>query len=312
MKYLLPIALGVLLWGEKPLLAQAAPEGTPERAIQDLALAAKPQDIERHLPVATMEAVKTLSAEDRRAFEMSLAWQDTSERASVEVPEDGHAFLVIQSPKCEANVQLTESITTGVDAVLRFAFEARGGPPPFTEVQAWMRMEEGEWRIRELDYGPWQRIRFDDPEFVEKYRNREQKAAESSAISTLYTLHYSLQRFAEARSDVGFPDDLTILAEPRQDDADDNGDAVSTSFLSPEMAHNDFDRAGYHVHYQLIRGGPLGAYQITARPLNFEKSMRLSYLINETADIHQTAEDRDATSDDPVMGNTEEVTQAVE
>jgi hypothetical protein len=308
MKYSLWIALLLLPWSAIWLVAQAAPEGTPERAIQDMALASKPEEIEKHLPVLILDHVKTLDAEDHGAFEASLLWGQSmpGEQSGLVIPEDGHAFLVAQNKDAQQlEVQLTDSVSTGADAVLRFSV---GGPAPVRlEVMVWMRFEEGEWRIRELDTGRFgQRIRFDDQEFVERFRNREQKANESSATSTLYTLHYALQRYAESRPDVGIPDDLGLLAELATNE-DGSDEPESVAFLSKEMARNDFESGGYRFHYQLLRGGPRGAYQITARPVDFAWSGRYSYVINESGQVHQTEENRDATRDDPVLGANDRV-----
>jgi len=316
------IALLLLAWSAPCLLAQAAPDGTPERAIQDMALASKPEEIEKHLPVLILDDVKTLGAEDRRAFEASLLWRQCmpggeSEQAGLVIPEDGHAFLVAQNPFAQNNdtqnkdgqnndaqqleIQLTDSVATGMDAALRFTV---GGPSPVRlEVMVWMRFEEGEWRIRELDSGRFgRRIRFDDLEFVERFRNRDEKANESAATSTLYTLHYALQRYAETYPDVGIPDDLSVLAARATNDGEDSDETNSGAFLSPEMGRNDAESGGYRFHYQLLRSGPQGVYQITARPVDFARSGRFSYLINESGEVHQTAENRDATSDDPMLG----------
>jgi hypothetical protein len=314
MKCSLWIALLLLAWSAARLLAQAAPEGTPERAIQDMALASKPEEIEKHLPVLILDDVKTLPAEDRRAFEASLLWRQSmlGEQSGLVLPEDGNAFLVAQTSDAQhLEVQLSDSVATGGDAVLRFAV---GGPVSVRlEVLVWMRFEEGEWRIRELDPGRFgRRIQFDDLEFVERFRNREQKANESSATSTLYTLHYALQRYAAKRPEVGFPDDLSLLAEQPANDEDGSDEPNSVAFLSTEMARNDSESGGYRFHYQLLRGGPQGAYQITARPVDLAKSGRFSYLINELGEVHQTAENHDATSDDPILGANEAVVVAVD
>jgi hypothetical protein len=72
--------------------------------------------------------------------------------------------------------------------------------------------------------------------------------------------------------------------------------------LSPEMARNDGESGGYRFHYQLLLGGPQGAYEITARPVDSARSGRFSYFINERGEVHRTAENRDATGDDPLLG----------
>jgi len=298
------IALALLSWIGPALVGQA-PDGTPERALQDLALATKAEEIERHLPVAIVERAKTLGAEDRMAYEANLVARPAMPEAQskLEIPDDGHAFLVMKNSDMEQGAaNLTDSVVTGSDAVLRFALGRVANEA--IEVMVWMRFEDGEWRIRELDPGSFRsRIRFDEPEFVERFRNRELKANESAAVSTLASLHYSLQRFVEDRPDVGFPDDLSLLSPATGGDED--GDEPPAAYLSAELACNDAQSDGYRFHYQLLRGGPEGAYQITARPALFGKSGRFGYVINESGDIHVTGEKRDATTDDPMLGASE-------
>ena len=279
---------------------QAAPDGTPERALQDLALASRPEDVEKHLPVATVEAAKTLNPEDRQAFEAILVWRQANPQIQprIEVPEDGHAFLAVtidENPPAEA--QLTASVVTGLDAVLRFSVQ--GSFPVALDVVAWMRFEDGEWRIREIDGGRYQPpIRFDDPEFVERFRNRRSKDNESGAIRNLYDIHFAVQRYARDHPETGMPEDLAALAGEQSDESEDT-DGAGYSYLTPEMARNDSETGGYRFHYELLRGGVEGAYQITAKPLPDGKPGRFRYLINESGSVHQTDEDRDATMDDP-------------
>lgn len=306
--------LFLLPWSTTGALAQAAPDGTPERAIQDMVQASTPEEIEKHLPLSTLEAVKTLDAQDRHAFEADLMWRDagSGEKAGWNIPEDGHAFVVIETPGREpVEIQLTDSVVTGGDAVLRFA--VRSQAPFRLEVLVWMRFEEGEWRIRELDRGRFgQPIRFDDPEFVERYKNRDQKANESAATSTLNTIDYALQRYADARPDVEFPDDLSLLAERAASDEGDSDEPDSTTFLSADLARNDFVSGGYRFHYHLLRGGPQGAFYITARPADFSGSGRFSYFIDESAEVRQTGEDREATGDDPRIGENDTMPVSVD
>ncbi len=305
MRHLLEIALLGLVLGSNDLAAQMAPDGTPERAIQDMLLASKPEEIERHLPVATLDAIKTLDPDDRRACEASLLVQPRrlDEKASLEIPEDGHAFAVMQlTDTQELEAQLTDAITTGADAVLRFTLQWQ--VTRTSEVLVWMRFEDGDWRIRELSPGAFgARILFDNPNFVERFRNRQQKQNESATASTLYTLGYALQRYADFRPDVGFPDDLSMLAEPFAADTDDG--STTFSFLESDLAQNTFVHGGYHYHYQLIHGGPQGAYRITARPVDPGKSGRFAYFTDESRELHQTREGRDATFDDPLIGSSD-------
>lgn len=300
------IALILLSWTRPVVLGQAAPEGTPERALQDLALATKPEEIEKHLPVAIVERAKTLDAEDRAAFEANLVARPAmpGEHSKFEIPDDGHAFLVVKNEDIEQGAAtLTDNVVTGADAVLRFALGRVANEE--IEVMVWMRFEDGEWRIRELDPGSFRsRIRFDDPEFVERFRDRELKANECAAVSTLANMHYSLQRFVADRPDIGFPDDLSLLASPSTS-GDADSDEPPAEYLIAGLAHNDSQSDGYRFHYQLLRGGPEGTYEITAGPADFGKSGRFGYVINEAGEIHVTGEKRDATSNDPVLGMSE-------
>jgi hypothetical protein len=192
--------------------------------------------------------------------------------------------------------QLSDSVVTGLDAVLRFSI--RGTAPLPFEVMAWMRYEEGEWRIRELDPGFRYRICFDDPDFVERFTNREQKANESSATQTLYALHFAIQRYSQMFPEMGIPDNLTVLAEPVPTDGDEDTESGTTTFLDPHLAHNDSESGGYRFHYEALRGGPAGWYVITARPVEFGKSGRFGYVIGESGDIRMIEEDREVTAED--------------
>jgi hypothetical protein len=203
----------------------------------------------------------------------------------------------------ELGAKLTDSITTGSEAVLRFSVQWQTSRSQ--EVLVWMRFEDGEWRIRELDAGMFGgRHRFDGEEFVERFRNRQQKQNESEATSTLFTWSYGLQRYSETHPDVGFPEELSLLAAPETSSSDEE---EAVSFLSAEMARNDLENGGYRFHYQLLHGGPQGAYHITARPIDQARSGRFSYFMDESGNVHQTSEDREATADDPLIGGGDDL-----
>lgn len=293
------ITLLLLLSSAPCLFGQAAPEGTPERALQDLAFATKPEEIEKHLPLATLERMKSLDADDRQAFESSLDWRNSGgpNQAAIRIPEDGHAFLAMgEGGENATEAHLSDSVVTGLDAVLRFSIHG-SAPVPF-EVMVWMRYEEGEWRIRELDPGFRYRICFDDPDFVERFRNRAQKANESSATQTLYAMHFAIQRYSQMFPEVGIPDNLTVLAEPVSAGGNEDTDPETTTFLDSHLARNDLENGGYRFHYEVLRGGVVGRYVITARPVEFGKSGRFGYVIGESGDLRTVEEDREVTAED--------------
>lgn len=52
--------------------ALAAVDGTPEQALLDIVTTSKPEVVEDHLPVVTVDAIRHLAAPDRQAAEKAI------------------------------------------------------------------------------------------------------------------------------------------------------------------------------------------------------------------------------------------------
>jgi hypothetical protein len=171
-----------------------------------------------------------------------------------------------------------------------------------------MRLEDGQWRVTELQWlGYPNKFVIDDPGFVEQFRRPEQKQNESSATNVLRRLHNVLATYAATYPEVGLPPDLVVLgsAAASSESSSDNDvsdfsadDAEHAGLLENNLAVNQFESNGYVFRYELQVGGLEGAYSISARPAQYGKAATRSFYMNESGEIHNTVENREATAED--------------
>jgi hypothetical protein len=299
------------------LMATAfALDGTPQQALVEILLATQPEIVEKHLPESIRQELRHLDPDDRRECESQLLIGNAFRQngTSMKPPDDGHALLVMQAKDSDEKSEL------------RVQRELTGGDTAFLEVVVdhhdrgrqdfliWMQLEDGEWRVTELQF-----LRFamliDDAGFLDQFRRTKQKQNEAAAVARLRTLQYALQAYASAYPEVGLPNDLAVLAAPAKDvpqnpavqasEEDEEQGSERDVQLSSEyaglvdssMASNESVERGYRFQYTLRRGGTDGAYIILARPLHFQKGAR-SFYTDESGVVRSTDENRDATPED--------------
>lgn len=299
-----------------PCSAMEFPEGTPERALVDILTASKPETVEKHLPESIRTAMRTLSASERSTCEQKLLVGKTiqAQGSQVEVPEDGHALLVRQSGESgeSAELRVQRELIGGADAVLQLVLAT--GDRNNEEALVWMRFEQGEWRVTEVQWLGFRssRLVVDDPAFVEQFRRPAQKEEETSAINVLHTLHWALMLYAGRYPESGLPDDLAVLGHPDappSEASDEEGEfsdhdlssADHAGLVDNNMAANQFESDGYVFRYELRSGGPEGEYFVIARPKGHGEVATRSFYLDQSGRIRGTEENRDPTvDDDPV------------
>lgn len=134
-------------------------------------------------------------------------------------------------------------------------------------------------------------------------------ARESAAYNTLRALHQALAIY-KAKCE-GFPATLTPLAPPppgEQIDCQHIGTIVDPywveTLLAPSAAG---DKGGYHFTYQPAALGPpeqsghITSYTLSARPIEYGRTGKRSFFMDESGVIRLTIKDRPATPHDPPL-----------
>ena len=298
----IPVMILIVAWS--PALVASPSEGTPQQALVEVVMATKAATVEKHLPESLLSVLRELSLADRAIAEQKMLVGPNlcEEGAELAVPDDGHALLVMRRKGSETGpeVRVIREITSGNESILELAVD-RGGN--FTQtVLIWMRLEDDEWRITQVDMPRFsERIAIDDSSFADRFRNISHKERQSRITSIIYTLQAAVQQIAAVQPDVGFPSDLSDLG-PRADEGDDDDSGKPAALLPREMATNEFSQEGYIFHYELRRAGPQGDFTIIARPVDRGGVGTPSYFLDASGTVRSTEEDRDPTpEDDPVQ-----------
>jgi hypothetical protein len=109
---------------------------------------------------------------------------------------------------------------------------------------------------------------------------------ENQAVDSLRQYSTAMRSYMTTSKDKSYPPDLTVLSAE-----------VSSGILDSELicAHASCIKNGYRFEYRPeFKEKRVASYTISARPLEFEETGKLSFLLNADGNIHQTREDRDA------------------
>src|SRR5215472_18166801 len=179
--------------------AAASPDGTPEQALVEIALASKPEVVEKHLPESFREALHRLSPEDRALAKQKMLIKPLlgEEGAELVVPDDGSALLVMQRKHSEqrSNIRVKREINNGSDAFLEL--EADRSQEFKQSIFVWMRLENGEWRVVRVDLPRFlERVALDEPEFIERFHNVTRKETDGRITSVMYSIMGAVHQFA--------------------------------------------------------------------------------------------------------------------
>jgi hypothetical protein len=129
---------------------------------------------------------------------------------------------------------------------------------------------------------------------------------EAMARSTLSGFHENLQTY-ESQYRLGLPATLKVLGQPpswASRNAEHAG-LVDDNFPGHEFADDGgyISEGSYRLTYQpgpVNDSGKITNYLLSARPLDFGKTGKVSFVIDETGKVHSTDENRAATMSDPI------------
>ena len=281
----------------------ASPEGSPQQALVEIALASKPATVEKHLPESLLDDLQRLDPADRALAEEKLLVGRLlgAQEGELVVPDDGSALLVALeqgTEQAKLEIRVEREINSGSDAILELGVRHSGNYAQ--TVLVWMRLEGTEWRVKRVDLPRFfETVALDDPSFVERFRNVQHKETDALITAVMYEIRTALQQYARAYPDVGFPGDLNVLSSGQEDD---EANEEHAGLLRDDIAVNEFAQGGYTFRYELLRGGPQGDFAIIARPGERGKVGARSYFLDASGTMRSTGDDRDPTSqDEPVQ-----------
>lgn len=289
--------IGVVLLTTVTAFAQSYPEVD---ALLEAFYAKDVNTIMKHLPVSLQKSLSELDTQQKSQLARELLLAESLQREGTKVTRPGNGpvlALIEERGGTQLEVVLDKRVSDGYESVLRLKFQhVNGSERPAFGLVVWMRFEDAEWRILQLEPGGSRdRIDLEDPKFVADLRPRT-NANEASAIAALRTYNTACITYAAAYSDIGYPEALQDLGGSGGDISPKHGGLVSNDMSTPPH-----ERSGYRFTYKKTATGPDGAYTIVARPVAFGSTGTKSFFTDESTIIRYTEEDREARKDDPEL-----------
>jgi len=134
-----------------------------------------------------------------------------------------------------------------------------------------------------------------------------QEANEWSAVGSLRAIYTAANSYHQEYKN-GYPASLAVLAPPLDSPASEEAQATCAAADSIDTVLSSGQKAGYVFGYTLgapvkepAPGCPPGveSYTLTARPIVYRTTGTRSFWMDQDGEIHETAEDRSATANDP-------------
>lgn len=276
------------------LLASA--QGSPEEeAVTEMLLAKDSAAVEKHLPEALRNALGSMnkSAREQLLSKPRAIMQGKGLTASQ--TSDGQALLSFDVQSEYADIKHFElrtqrRISNGAEAVLVFSLVAP--EKSWGEVEVWMKLEQGEWRITEFtDPNGYGKLNLEDPDTIAEIVQTPAHENEQSTIETLRTIAAALVAYKATYSEM--PGTLDQLGG--QGHVESN--SQHAHLLDQELAGAQAE-SGYKIEFHR---SSVDGYQITATAIEFGKTGTKNFFMDESEVIRFTTEDRQASaSDDPL------------
>jgi hypothetical protein len=294
---------GVVLFAALPAFAQSFSEVD---AVVETFLAKDLDTVARHLPPSLAKALSELPAAEKTeiAQEFLPAEELRREGQKVLQPDTADVLVAIEvgqsDPPEIREIVLDKEISNGYEAMLRLSLKRKAGETieRETTMQVWLRFEEGEWRIFELEPPYGQKINLDDPKLLDRFHHSPAATQEAAAVETIRTYISSCYAYSGTYSELGYPQSLEALGtgDSSEPDSDHAG------MLDAQLSSPPFEKSGYRFtyHMQSSTAGRAG-FVIIGRPVEFGNPGIRSFYGDESGVIRFTEEDREPTSDDPPL-----------
>jgi hypothetical protein len=263
---------------------------TPQAALEELATATEPETIARHLPESIQENLDTMPR-DGKKFAMNKLLEIKESNLGgyiVRQAQDGDGWELIDSDGAiQGKARTSDAFFSGMNALLPVEIKLRATKQVFWVA---MHLEDNEWRID--DFGQWEKNDLNLAKLLHQPTQMEKN--EAAARETLHRLRGQLQQYASSDDILGYPSSLKVLTEAEDDDE---------PVLDASFAADPFIKDGYEFRYIRTNigdgtGQNVGAYEIRATPVEFNKTGSKNYYCNQFG-IHMTDENRPAASNDP-------------
>jgi len=290
------ILAAIFLWPN----ATNAQTGPDEQVLVDVATAKDVSKLESHLPEIVRSQIAALPTGERRALEEDIFFVQKlrEEGAMLKAPEDGRALLLLENPRQQQRIEIRvdKKISNGAESMMVLkALDATSHSESATDlgtIIVWMKLEDGNWTITELQ-SPTDResLKFDE-HFVEKFKHDRFNANEASAVGNMRTLNTAEVTYASTFTEIGFAASIEVLGG-------NGGDAQQAGLIDSELAEGV--KSGYKFEYRGGSDSPRTSYQITARPVHYGTTGKRSFFTDQSGVIRFTEEDREPTAqDDPL------------
>jgi hypothetical protein len=288
--------LFIILMFTVPALSQS-----PEvDALLDAFLAKDVATVAKHLPPSFQEALSELPSSEQASVGQTLLFGERIRHEGVKIVQNETADVILTieqergDTKHHAEIRLEKKVSDGYQSVLRISIRENSGE--FQAMfEAWMKYEDGEWRIYEINAGDTHSLlNLDDPKFLEEIRGRHSDAGDASAVGSLRTYNTAIVTYESTYPEVGIPSSFEALGPA-------TGDVPSSlhaGLLDAYLGTPPYRKSGYQFTYHPRSSTD---YEITARPIEFGTTGKRSFLTDQTGVIRYTEEDRYPTANDPAL-----------
>jgi hypothetical protein len=294
----LAVVFAMLVAANIPAFAQRPPD---VEAVVDAMFAKNLDQLAKHLPTSLEKRIAELAPLQRKKLERQILFGPRleSEGNKITRVEDSPVLVTLENgagDKEKRELLLERRISDGYESMLRLNTHstAQGNDGVETFV-IWLRYEEGDWRIREIELPNSERpMRLDDPTLFAEYAESSVSGNESAAVRIMRMYSTAIVAYRSTYPDEGLPRSLDVLGN----DGSDEPSTYHAALVYRAWATSPFEFVGYRFEYSREYGEDAAAYTITARPLDVGHTGVRSFFLDESGVVRATSEDREATVDD--------------